>query len=125
MIPSVSFLLSAAFISLIIAITAVIYSVVLTQPGEIFGWLYGKLYTWFNERNPCKGTRAQRGLPDHPVFKILIGCFKCVSGQWAFWFFLIYAWSEYNIFYVIPHLLFTALTIFFSLIIYKFNQYLQ
>lgn len=124
MIPSVSFLASCILISAVIAIIAVMYSVVLSRPGEIFGWLYDKLNTWFNERNPCKGTREQRGLGPHPVFKLLIGCFKCVAGQWAFWIFLIYCWPVYNMFFIIPHLLFVGLTIFFSLIIYKFNQYL-
>lgn len=115
MTPSASYILMC----FLIAVTAVVYSYVLTKPGEIFGGLYGKLYRLFND------VRQWTGEGDHPLFKMLIGCFKCVAGQWAFWIYLLYAWSSYTWWTIIPHILFVGLTIFLSLIVYKIIKHIE
>jgi len=43
-------------------------------------------------------------------------CEKCLSGQLAFWYYLISDFNEYNIF---VHILFTTTTIFITLILTK------
>lgn len=101
--------------SILIAITAFVYSYVLIQPGEIFSKLYLKLDVLFKT-----DRRAFNGLGPHPLFKMIMWCEKCVAGQLSIWIFLIYAWPKYlnyNFIWIIPHILFVALTIFLTIII--------
>lgn len=107
--------------SMLIAITAVVYSYVLTQPGEIFAGLYKRLDTWFKTDE----RQMKFGKGPHPLFKLLIWCEKCVAGQWSLWIFLICAWPWYQRGYlilIIPHVLFIGLTIFLALCIKKFYR---
>jgi hypothetical protein len=97
-------------LSFLISITAFVYSYILTQPTELFSGLYRLLDSVFktDERN-------NKGLGMHPLFKLLIGCEKCVSGQWALWIYLILNFKNYlNLEFtgIIFHLLFIGLTIF-------------
>lgn len=54
--------------ALYIALWSYLYTVPLSEAGEVFGWLKKRLYR----------------LPDW-LFKPLIGCAKCHAGQVAFW----------------------------------------
>ncbi len=114
------YLLSA----LLIAITSVVYSYILTQPGEIFGWLFGKLNEFFKT-----DERTSQGLGPHPLFKMIMWCEKCVSGQMSLWLFLIINWKYYaeGVFIiVIPHAFFVTLSIFLSLTIKKiYNKHIE
>jgi hypothetical protein len=60
------------------------------------------------------------GLGPHPIFKMIIGCEKCVSGQMALWIFLFFNYKNYlalEFSTIIYHALFIALTIFTTTII--------
>lgn len=109
--------------SFLIALAAVLFVFVLSEPGEIFGWLRRILFNLFDN-----DTRINRGEDLHPVYKMTIGCEKCVAGQWAFWSMLIINWRAYLVSwkFFIPHLLFVALTISLAMIIAKlYNKYLK
>ena len=96
--------------SLLIAVTAFVYSYVLTQPGEFFGKIYGKLDILFKT-----DARVSEGKGVHPLFKMIMWCEKCVAGQMAFWIFLACTWRLYlhrEFIFVIPHILFIGLSIF-------------
>lgn len=92
------------FLTVAVAISAFVYSVVLTERGHVLDsvndWLEFRLPEWF--------------------YKPLIGCQFCVAGQWALWFFL-YLWFfeglEYK-FYL--HIWFVMQTIFNVKIITEF-----
>lgn len=104
--------------SLLIAITAFVYSYVLVQPGEIFAKLFLKLDLFFNS-----DKRACQGKGPHPLFKMIMRCEKCVAGQMAMWIYLAYNWHQYlqkNFITLIPHILFIGLSIFLTLVIKKF-----
>lgn len=122
MITSIVFLYLLS--SLLIAITAFVYSNILILPGEIFGKLYGKLDVFFKT-----DERAAEGKPVHPVFKMIMQCEKCVSGQMALWIFMICIFPKYMdacFIYIIPHILFIGLTIFLTLIIKKlYTKYIK
>lgn len=104
--------------TIFIAITAFVYSNILTQPGEIFGTLYGILDNFFKtDQRSCSG----KGL--HPIFKMIMACEKCVSGQLSFWFFMAHYYNGYLsgtqsfIYNAFEHVLFTCTTIFITTII--------
>lgn len=101
--------------SLLIAIASFVYSYVLVQDGEVFSSLYRRLYKLFNTE-----SRYVLGLPPHPLFKVLIHCEKCVSGQLSLWLFFIYGvkyYLEKDFVLIVAHLLFVTLTIFTTLLI--------
>lgn len=104
--------------TIFISITAFVYSHILTQPGEIFGSLYGFLDKFFNtDKRFCKG----KGL--HPIFKMIMACPKCVSGQLSFWYFMAHYYTGYSsgipsfIYNAFEHVIFTCTTIFITVII--------
>jgi hypothetical protein len=97
--------------ALYVALIAVVYSVILIQPGMLLGSLYQKLQEWT--------LQEFDKYPDEVVFlKPLISCVKCVAGQWAFWAYPFL--FDYNFF---EHITFTALTIYFSTILNKIYQW--
>lgn len=59
------------WLTLAIAISSFTYSNVITAPGQILNQVFDFL---------------ERKLPEW-LFKPLIGCQYCVSGQWALWFY--------------------------------------
>jgi len=61
-----------------------IYAEHLTRPGMILNYAY----LW-----------AERSLPGF-LFKPLIGCFRCVCGQWAGWTYLAYVFCGASDFYL-------------------------
>lgn len=91
----------------VIACTAVVYACVITEPGELLAF-----WKKFLDEKLNAQKRACLGLGPHPVFKVLVGCEKCISGQMAFWIFLAYNYHGYMLITIIPHLLFTGFTIF-------------
>lgn len=90
--------------SLAVAVVAYVYSQVLTDSGM----LLNRVYNW-----------SERTLPGW-LFKPVIGCYHCVSGQMAFWYYLIIA-IALNRFQYDPfqHILFICLTIFLISFIHK------
>lgn len=113
-----------SFFALKVAIVAYIYSDVLTEPGMILNSLYVKLDTWYV--NECTGKKM---IPEW-LFKPLIGCYKCVSGQMALWSFFVVNFSEYmNIKSIFElsvlignHLFFIMLTILLSCLIQRIHR---
>lgn len=103
-------------LSFLIAISAFVYTNILTEPEMLFNSLYNYLDVIFTGKYRF-------------VFKILIHCEKCLSGQLAFW---IYLWVNYN-FYLsnnflsagLNHIFFISFTILIATIlniIYKKTQ---
>ena len=113
--------------TIFIAITAFVYSNILTQPGEIFGKVYEQLDSFFGtDKRSCAG----KGL--HPIFKMIMACEKCVSGQLAFWYFLAHYYTGYLsgtqsfIYNALEHAIFTCTTIFVTTIIKSLhNKYIN
>jgi|SRR3972149_4608034 len=107
-------------LSLLIAVVSFVYTNILTGNGEAFGWLYKRMYHLFKS-----DERESKGLPRHPLFKVLIDCEKCVAGQISFWSFLIIHYNEYlkvSFLLALQHLLFVGLTIFFTIIVKSFYK---
>lgn len=92
-----------------ITIVAVIYTMVLVQPGMIFGPLYQKVQDW---------TFKKYGEFPEDIYwmKPLVSCVLCVSGQWCFWGYLVLYSDQYNLG---AHLYFTAFGIFTAAILKK------
>lgn len=110
-------------LSFLIAVLSYVYTNVLTEPTEIFSkwkaWLHNKL----NDED-----KLNAGLGYHALFKVLVHCEKCFSGQAALWVYLILSFNTYLDSILIPkalfiltlkHLCFIALTIFTTIIIKK------
>lgn len=97
---------------LLIAIAGFTYSYILTQPGEIFAGLNRVLSRLFKT-----DERLNSGRPLHPLFKLLIGCEKCIAGQLAFWSYLYVNIGDYGVLITIGHILFVCLTIFLAAVI--------
>lgn len=103
--------------SFLIAVFSFVYSNILTDNGELLNGLKKLLYKLNNEE------RLNAGHGYHWLYKVLIFCEKCISGQIALWSFLIIHFQEYRngaFVLVFPHFLFITLTIFFAVIIKKF-----
>lgn len=83
-----------------LALTAYVYSNVLTEPGMILNGLYN----WMEE-----ALQAERKGWGQWVFKPLIGCFYCVAGQFAMWGYIVAYRASYNVF---EHIFFICYTIF-------------
>lgn len=94
-------LLFLNWLTLAIAISAFVYSNMLTENGMIF---HG-LFEYLEER-----------LPEW-IFKPLIGCQYCVSGQWSLWFFLYYGIFEVSDYVFYIHIWFILQTIFVTKIV--------
>lgn len=77
---------------ILIAIVAYVYHFILTEQGMILGW-------WFNL---CKKLPVW-------LFEPLVGCIYCVTGQIAFWFYLINYFHHYVL---IHHILYICVSIF-------------
>lgn len=102
--------------TIFISITAFTYSYILTQPNEIFGRLRIVLEQWFKHDQRLVAHKGP-----HPIYKMIMWCEKCVSGQLSFWIYLAWHYDQYlhgNILYnAIEHIFFTATTIFLTTII--------
>jgi hypothetical protein len=94
---------------LAVALVAYVYAVILTEPGMI-------LNAWFNFLDIKLGRR------NHWLFKPLIGCFKCVAGQMALWYYLFTYYQHYNL---LHHIFIICLSIQASILINKLNTWNQ
>jgi hypothetical protein len=100
---------------IIVAVVAFVYSEMLTAPGMIFNRLFIQLDSL---------------LPEY-IHKPLIGCYKCVSGQMALWYFgLKYTFCNLTIslsglFLIFDLIGFICLTIFTAWIIAKIHNHLE
>lgn len=95
--------------SLLIAITAVVYSYILTRPGQALSWAYNKLDVFFKT-----DERAREGKDVSGWFMVLMYCEKCVAGQWANILYLYFYWYNYLL---LQHVFFMAVTILLSSLI--------
>ncbi len=102
------------FFSFILAFIAVVYSYILTQPGEILSGIFKKLDAFFKT-----DKRACAGKGPNPLFKMIMRCEKCVAGQMSCWSFLYYSFDRYSL---ILHIGFISMTIFITPIIKRFYQ---
>lgn len=100
------------FYSLLTAIAAFTYSYILTEPGEFFG----KIHMWISDYFK-NDQRMNEGQPLHPLYKMIIGCEKCVAGQIALWSFLAFNYDNYSIKAAFAHVLYVSLTIFLAAVI--------
>lgn len=104
-------------LALLIATLGVCYTYILTQTGQIFNPLYNRLYKFFKT-----DERRMKGKTEHPIFKIVIYCHLCFSGQVAAWLFLILNFNSYFLSFdykiilttLLLHIFFTAFTIFMA-----------
>lgn len=85
---------------LLIAITGWVFTMILIQPGEIFGW-----YGWLISNIPSAYLRKPLG-----------ECEYCFAGQLAFWFYLVL----YVDYWWLHHVFIVSLTIFVVEIINKY-----
>lgn len=85
------------------------YSTILTEPGEIFSGLYKWLGSVFGN-----DKREIQGKGNHPIFKMIIGCHRCVTGQMALWFFVILNYGCYTFYHIIYAGLLIGLSILFA-----------
>jgi hypothetical protein len=108
-------------LSFLIAILAFVYVCILAIPGEVFGKINNFLYLYFKNNE-----REQAGMFPHPIYKLLIGCEKCIAGQIALWSFLVKNWTEYTYKLIFTHVLFVGLTIFITVIIKSiYKRYIE
>jgi hypothetical protein len=89
-----------------VAIAAFTYCSILVQPGMI-------LNGWYNWLDKLIGPGSGDMLNDGPgraewLFKPLVGCCKCVAGQFGLWSYLI-LFPSYNLAH---HILFVTLVIY-------------
>lgn len=99
-------------IAILIACVAVVYSTVLTEPNSLLNGFYLRASEFFKN-----DKREAEGKPLHWAFMLLIGCHKCIAGQWAAWYYVFFC-QEYNIF---KHIFFVAFTIIAAI---KINQWI-
>lgn len=115
-----------------IAIVAVVYSCVLTEPGEVFsGW-----YTFLRKKIMARSYTLEQMGKNYfegdlknsngkvirnyeSLFRLLIGCEKCIAGQLALWYYLI---KNYSCYQWDIHIALVASTIFASIIIKSIYQ---
>lgn len=102
-------MLQIVFEGLAVALVAYVYAMILTEPGML-------LNAWYNFLDVKLGRRK------HWLFKPLIGCFKCVAGQLALWYYLIYHFNNYD---PATHIFIICLAIFASTSIHKIYRWNQ
>jgi hypothetical protein len=74
-------------LGLLIAIFSFVYSNILTE-GEM---ILNPLYNWLD----CKLNKGCNNVEFHWLFKVLIHCEKCISGQLALWLYFFYNFYDY------------------------------
>lgn len=94
-------------LAFLLGIGAYVYTNWLTEPRMIFNWLYIKLLRLTEDNH---GNESPWYL--YSLFMVLIGCEKCVAGQWALWVFLFINWHDYTPWFILPHALTVLFTIF-------------
>lgn len=92
-------------ISAAVALVAFVYSVILTEGGMI-------LNPWYNF--------LDRKIGESWLFKPLVGCYRCVAGQMAFWYYIVK--FRYDIF---EHAFFISFAIFTAIVINKLYIYIK
>ena len=98
-----------------LALTAYVYSQVLTQPEM----LLNPFYNWLRNKLIFDGQDIYKPSGEW-LFKPLIGCFYCVAGQFALWGYLIAYLPHYNLF---EHVFFISFTIFAVQIFHKIYEW--
>lgn len=111
-------MLTLYFQGLAVAVVAYTYAAILTEGGMILNF-------WFNFLDRKFGTASGNPRQGKPpvalwLFKPLIGCFKCVAGQMALWFYLIAYFNNYNLF---EHIFIICLSIYLSIILHKIKTH--
>lgn len=66
---------------------------IVTQPGEVLGFLRRWVYGLVKKHGQNDYTRIER---IEYYLKPFLGCPKCMSGQFALWFYLVAEWHTYD-----------------------------
>jgi hypothetical protein len=90
------------------ALVAYVYCMILTEPGMI-------LNAWYNFLDQRLGSKPW-------IFKPLVGCMYCVSGQAACWYYVFLYYSEYSL---LEHVFFISFAIYITPTIHKFYTWTQ
>ena len=102
-------------LAFLIAVFSFVYCIVLTEPEMLLNGLYKWMDGLF-----ATDLRAEFGKGKHWLFKVLIACEKCNSGQIALWLFLYKNWYYYIIDpfqTLLNHVFFISFTIFLTTIV--------
>lgn len=118
----VSLMITSVVIAFLSAVTSQIYTNVITQPHHIFAGWKRWLDKIFNYGGNYKNQRREE---DHWLYKILIGCEKCNTGQLSLWTFvtvvLMLYWGEWMVLIMaIPFLWGTVSTAIFLVAYFKY-----
>lgn len=100
-------MLDIAFISSLIAF---VYAIVLIQQKEILHGWHSFIY---------RLTYMESRQDNHWIYRILIGCEKCIAGQICLWWFLIRNFKHYKPDLIIQHIFTICLGIFLTIILKK------
>lgn len=101
------------------AVCAYVYAVVLIAPGMILHPFYKCICKWWLLRKKIENEIEVE--IESWFYKPLIGCYKCVSGQFAFWSYLYWAISD-NVYHLGHHIFCVCLSILLSITINKINS---
>jgi hypothetical protein len=82
---------------ILLPLVAVVYSVILTEPGM----LLADVHYWCEQHLPSW------------LFMPLIGCYRCVTGQMALWYYMMKYWTTYD---PITHLAAITVAIYLSVV---------
>lgn len=70
--------------SILIAVSAFVYSYLLTRPGKLLNGFYNRADVFFKT-----DARQSKGKGPHWAFMLLINCEQCIAGQLALWLYVI------------------------------------
>lgn len=106
-------------LALLIAMSAYVYTNILTDQNQIFNGLYNWLDIKLNNQETGK---------KHWLFMVLIYCEKCVGGQMALWIFLYLNYKSYltNPFTaLLSHIFFITFTILSATLIKEIHKHIK
>lgn len=92
-----------------VSLSAVVYTDILTRPGMILGKWHEYLHT------KLIGGIGKPHYRYQWLYKPLVGCVFCVSGQWALWLYLWVSLAEkWTVYHPLEHLFVVFATIYAS-----------
>lgn len=122
-------------IPLIVALVACVYSVILTEPLQLFAPLRQFLEDCLLREKYWQNRFPERYPHGDPVYRFgfrvynhywlyypLIGCEKCVCGQWMFWYYILFYPESYNWQH---HVFMVAIAIYYVCIIKRIYLWTQ
>jgi hypothetical protein len=113
------------------ALIACVYSVILTEPEMLlngwFNWLDKRL--GLASRVKLQGPNMQGVSPEYTkpraywLFKLLVGCPRCVAGQAGTWFYLLVVLTAGAQYFWLGHILSAAMSIFAVSLLHKLYKW--